>query len=245
MMKKKNVNYIIDLIILIGFIIIGITGLLLLPLILDFIGRSNIPVFLSNTIHSWLGLIIGFVMILHLLLNLETIYKMTDKIKNNQIKKGKKRKKFIINYSVDIILSIFFIIIFISGIILFPGFLQLIGINPVNFPTYSFAIIHEWLGIISVGLIIIHIYLNLNWLKARTKTIIKLFKQKPKIAKKTIATIGAVTIIILTSSFFFAAEPIAENNGFSIEGKITISGIGSFGYDSNKINTVRNEGMKL
>ena len=46
MMEKKDVNYIINLIILIGFIIIGITGLLLFPLIFDFIGSSIIPVFL-------------------------------------------------------------------------------------------------------------------------------------------------------------------------------------------------------
>jgi hypothetical protein len=246
-MERKNINYIIDIIILVGFIIVGITGIFLFPLILDLIGSSIIPVFQFNIIHSWFGLIIGFTMLLHFILHFKTIKKKTDIIRKKPIKNKKKHKNYILNYSIDIILSIFFILIFISGIILFPGFLQLIGINPVFFPTYFFSIIHGWLGIITVGLIIVHIYLNLNWFKARTKSTIKLFKQKPEITKKTFATIGVITIIILTSLTFISAESVTEFLGFSVEGKITISGIGSFDYDSKNIITVRgdifNEGL--
>ena len=50
------------------------------------------------------------------------------------------QKKPILNYLIDLGLVISFLAVFITGVIKFPGFLDILGINRGNFPMYEVSL---------------------------------------------------------------------------------------------------------
>ena len=51
-----------------------------------------------------------------------------------------------INLVVDIVLLIAFLLVVLTGIIKFPGFLPFLGINLLMIPLNELAFIHDWSG---------------------------------------------------------------------------------------------------
>lgn len=80
-----------------------------------------------------------------------------------------------INYFVDLGLLIFFISLFITGIIKFPGLLQTlnIGIYHRDLPMYEINAIHDWSGITLGVLVFIHLMLHWNWIVVMTKQLLR------------------------------------------------------------------------
>lgn len=80
-----------------------------------------------------------------------------------------KMNKIKLNYLIFILLLIDSILIFITGLIKFPGLLLFFGITPMMLPMYEINILHDWGGIIMIGLTLSHIALNFRWMVAMTK----------------------------------------------------------------------------
>lgn len=87
-----------------------------------------------------------------------------------------------INYSVDILMLVFFIINSITGLIIFfflpsavkkGSYQEVLGIIK-----QKWVDLHNWSGIILLLLIVIHIILHWNWIVSKTKSFITKNKKK-------------------------------------------------------------------
>ena len=94
-------------------------------------------------------------------------------------------KNILIHYSVDLILFICFLIAGITGLMIFPGLLKIIGINLNDLPKIQIYYYHHWLGLILLLIAFIHFQLHWKWYITTTKKIITRTK-KTKISPKTI-----------------------------------------------------------
>ncbi len=74
-----------------------------------------------------------------------------------------------LNYIVDILLTISFIAVFVTGIVKFPGLLGALGINRGNIPWSPISRLHDWSGLIMGILVFAHLALNWNFMVAMTK----------------------------------------------------------------------------
>ena len=175
-MKNKIINYWIDIVLIFIFLIIGITGLLRFPGFLQIFGVNinSLPKFQIFQIHHWFGLFFGIISSIHIILHWRWFVSITKqlagKVKN---KIEAKSKRNIINYSVDIVLGILFFLIFITGIIKFPGVISFFGKNPRTFPLYEVSTIHDWSGLLAIGLLIVHVVLHFQWIVSTLKAFFK------------------------------------------------------------------------
>ncbi|MFZ5364978.1 MAG: DUF4405 domain-containing protein [Patescibacteria group bacterium] len=87
-----------------------------------------------------------------------------------------------INYAVDILMTISFILTAATGIIIFfflPGGIRQGGHQEIGgVSRHSLADLHNWAGMLMIILILIHFILHWTWLISMTKN---LFKKKPNI----------------------------------------------------------------
>jgi hypothetical protein len=81
-MDGVKVNWLVDLLMGITFAICFITGLLKYTVLLQLTGLSTVilPAALISNLHDWSGLLLGFFVFLHLLLNRRWIISTTKKI---------------------------------------------------------------------------------------------------------------------------------------------------------------------
>ena len=79
--------------------------------------------------------------------------------------------KQIIHYWVDLLMIITSLVVIITGLIKFPGWLTAIGINYLSLPMGLFTWLHDWIGLMLVVLVIIHLCLNWKWLMNMTRKI--------------------------------------------------------------------------
>ncbi|MDD3176041.1 MAG: DUF4405 domain-containing protein [Candidatus Nanoarchaeia archaeon] len=77
--------------------------------------------------------------------------------------------KLKLNYWIDVGLAITFILTFITGIIKWPSFYQLVSTWPLKQITF----IHDWSGLVMSILIFIHLILHWNWIVVVTKSTFK------------------------------------------------------------------------
>lgn len=84
-------------------------------------------------------------------------------------------KKLLFNYIINIILLISGIMVAVTGIIKFPGFITKIGLSYKDLPMGTISAVHDWSGLVMVISLIFHIIFHWNWLPAVTKT---LFRKK-------------------------------------------------------------------
>ena len=83
-----------------------------------------------------------------------------------------------VNYWVDIVMGIAFLLVFITGVIKFPELTQhFTGIYRV-FSAYKINKLHDWSGLIMGILVFIHLALHWNWLVAMTKNMFKMENTK-------------------------------------------------------------------
>lgn len=81
--RRAKLNYIVDVVMGISFILLFITGLIKFPgLVGSFFGIrfGDLPVGLLSTIHDWSGLIMGIFVLFHIALQWKVLTGMTRKI---------------------------------------------------------------------------------------------------------------------------------------------------------------------
>ena len=74
-----------------------------------------------------------------------------------------------LNYFIDILLAISFILVGLTGVLKTGWFLRTVGLNYASIPIRTISFIHDWSGIAFVLLAILHLILHFNWLVAMTK----------------------------------------------------------------------------
>jgi hypothetical protein len=79
----------------------------------------------------------------------------------------------IIKFGIDLGLLVTFLLMFITGIIKWPGFFAITGLSHFAFPMYQITLIHDRSGLIFGTLVILHLVLNGKWLVSTGK---KLFR---------------------------------------------------------------------
>lgn len=80
-------------------------------------------------------------------------------------------KRIIAKYWVNIGLTISFLVVFITGVIKFPGFLKSLGVNVKDLPWKQISLWHDWSGIVMGALVLFHLIQNWNWMAGVTKKI--------------------------------------------------------------------------
>ena len=78
-------------------------------------------------------------------------------------------KRTSIVYSTSLALTAIFLVVGLSGILIFPGFLQFFGVNINSLPKVQMHRIHHWLGLLLMIVVSIHINLHWKWLVGITK----------------------------------------------------------------------------
>ncbi len=85
-------------------------------------------------------------------------------------------KKQWVNYTIDIIMLIAFIILFFTGLFKFPGLLSLLNVNMRAIPVEvvrGISLIHDIAGLAMLISGLSHIILHLNWMGRMTGKIFK------------------------------------------------------------------------
>ena len=93
----------------------------------------------------------------------KNVKKPVKKSKSSPMNKAKA------NYVVDILLSISFILVAVTGILKLKIVMELLGFQWGQPPMPTMSFIHDWSGVIMVILVLIHIALNWKWLVCMTK----------------------------------------------------------------------------
>ena len=75
--------------------------------------------------------------------------------------------KVLINYIVDVLLFISFILVFITGLFKWPGLLKGLGLEAMKGAALNG--IHDWSGLAMGILVLIHLVLHWDWIVAMTK----------------------------------------------------------------------------
>ncbi len=174
-MKKNSLNYLINLIQIILFFFVGIIGIIIFPNFLNIFGLNinDYPKVALYKYHHWLGLILIIITFIHIgrywKIFLNSSKKFISRLK--EIRKIKLKKIDIIMF-LNILLILSIILVFITGILKFPGFLQFFGINPLNISLNLITLIHDYFGLITFILSILHILFYIKNFLKKTKSII-------------------------------------------------------------------------
>ena len=158
-MKKINLKNILDIILLIVFLNVGITGIIIFPDLLKIMGINinNLPKVTIYKYHHWLGIILLILSIVHIKNYWKLLIYNTKKFFNEIINL---KKKLILIINISLIISFF--LVFITGILKFPGFIPFLNLNQLYFSLNLISFIHDYSGFISIILSIIHIILYLK-----------------------------------------------------------------------------------
>lgn len=106
-------------------------------------------------------------------------------------------KKKTIKYFSSFILTINFIILGVLGIIIFPGFLNFLGIRYISFPKAQVFEIHHLLGILLIILLSIHMVLHWKWMVVLSRKIFKNIKLKTALSIRLIGNYSVNIILLL------------------------------------------------
>jgi len=100
-------------------------------------------------------------------------------------------KRHVLLYIINILLLATSLIVSITGLIKFPGLLDLINIDPLLVPLGLLTWLHDWLGLLIVLLTLVHLALNWKWIRGMTG---KLTSQQ---TRKQILFFGTVIILVI------------------------------------------------
>ena len=74
---------------------------------------------------------------------------------------GKFKKHFyVITYSINLAMIPIFLVCLVTGILMFPGFLELVGIRVRTFPMDTVVVLHDWTGLALGAGIVFHLILH-------------------------------------------------------------------------------------
>lgn len=164
-MEKKWIFNLINKILLIIFLIVGITGIIIFPDFLKIFGLNinDLPKVELYKYHNWFGLSLLLFTIIHIIIYRNFISNSLKKliIRENSFKKTI-FKSYENNKILNLLLIISFVLVIITGIIKYPGFLSYIKINITSIPINFITIIHNYFGIMAFITTIIHILLHIK-----------------------------------------------------------------------------------
>lgn len=71
-----------------------------------------------------------------------------------------KKHFYVMTYSVNLAMIPVFLLCLVTGILMFPGFLELVGIRARKFPMDTVVFLHDWSGLVLGGGILFHLMLH-------------------------------------------------------------------------------------
>ena len=78
----------------------------------------------------------------------------------------------ILNYWIDVGLALSFSICFYTGLIKWPGIINIIGVSAYKvLHVQNISVLHDWSGLIMGLLVLIHLVLHMKWIVVVTKCI--------------------------------------------------------------------------
>ena len=86
-----------------------------------------------------------------------------------------------VNYIVDILLCISFLLVAVTGVIKLRFIMDALGLTWSTGPMPTLSFIHDWSGVIMAILVVVHIALNWRWLVCMTRAM--LGKHDAKVCK--------------------------------------------------------------
>jgi len=78
-----------------------------------------------------------------------------------------------LNYLVDAGAGISLLASMVTGIIKFPGFLQLLGLRYGSLPMDELSFIHDWGSLLFGAFIAVHLVLHWRWVTITTKSVFR------------------------------------------------------------------------
>lgn len=73
-----------------------------------------------------------------------------------------KKHFYVVTYTINLIMIPVFLVCGITGILLFPGFLDWCGISMRRFPMDTVVFLHDWSGLALVAGVVLHLLLHLE-----------------------------------------------------------------------------------
>jgi hypothetical protein len=74
-----------------------------------------------------------------------------------------------VRYGVNLMLGIFFVISFVTGLLKFTLLLRMTGLNMVVLPSALISDVHDWSGVLLCLFVWLHLFLNRRWIISMTK----------------------------------------------------------------------------
>lgn len=84
----------------------------------------------------------------------------------------------VLNYIIDAGLALTFLIVFLTGIVKWPGLIYKFGLTYADLPMRTLTLLHDWAGLAMGLLVLVHIILHWRWIVAFTK---KIFGKKKRV----------------------------------------------------------------
>jgi len=79
-----------------------------------------------------------------------------------------------VNYWIDVLLAISFLLVVVTGVLKFPGIMPKIFALTYQDPNFAIASrIHDWSGVAMAVLVFVHLVLHREWIRAMTKQIFR------------------------------------------------------------------------
>ncbi|UCF11777.1 MAG: cytochrome b/b6 domain-containing protein [Thermoplasmatales archaeon] len=123
-------------------------------------------------------------------------------------------KRKTINYTTSLVLTAIFFIVGITGILIFPGFLQFFGVNLNSLPKVQIYKFHNWFGLLLMIIVSIHAELHWKRIVGMTKRLFGKTKLKKKIKSKRKIANYLIGISLFVPYFLVVFTGIIKFPGF-------------------------------
>jgi hypothetical protein len=78
----------------------------------------------------------------------------------------------VVKWCVDLLMGIFFLISFVTGLLKFTLLVRMLGLTFVVLPSARISDIHDWSGLALGCCVAVHLFLNRRWIIAMTKKVL-------------------------------------------------------------------------
>lgn len=87
-----------------------------------------------------------------------------------------------LNYWVDMGMGLSVIVTFLTGIVKWPGLINIIGLSNKEIPKAAISAMHDWAGLLMGLFVLVHLILHWKWITCVTK---KTFRKEKKECETT------------------------------------------------------------
>lgn len=89
----------------------------------------------------------------------------------NGMPKFLSRHFYVVTYAVNLAMIPVFLVCGVTGVLMFPGFLDLLGVSMRRFPIDTVVFLHDWSGLALFAGVLFHLYLHWKptWIFVRNK----------------------------------------------------------------------------